>query len=236
MKTKTKSIRLSPSKISLFNDCPRCFYDAEHGIKRRPRGIFPSLPGGIDRVLKTYFDVYRQAGAMPPEVDNDILIGLHLFEDQAHLNRWRNWRTGLTVAFEAELEGVTLIGAIDDLLYDPATNKYSPFDYKTKGSRPKDNGSQYYQTQLDCYALMLGMNGYTPSGKAYLCYVWPETVNNSAETFEISRAMPFSFGVQTFQISADPKRAHKLIYDAVSLLSGERPERSADCEYCQYLS
>jgi len=47
-------IRLSPSSLNLFLECPRCFWlDKNKGIKR-PRGIFPSLPSGMDSVIKKY--------------------------------------------------------------------------------------------------------------------------------------------------------------------------------------
>ena len=36
----------------------------------RPRGIFPSLPSGMDRVIKTYFDHYR--GSLPPELVGEV--------------------------------------------------------------------------------------------------------------------------------------------------------------------
>jgi len=61
-------IRLSPSSLNLFLECRRCFWlDKNKGIKR-PRGIFPSLPSGMDSVIKKYFDSYRLNSDMPPEM------------------------------------------------------------------------------------------------------------------------------------------------------------------------
>jgi hypothetical protein len=37
---------------------------------QRPRGIFPSLPGGMDIVIKKYFNKYR--GSLPPELSGKI--------------------------------------------------------------------------------------------------------------------------------------------------------------------
>ncbi|MBM3206912.1 MAG: hypothetical protein FJZ43_04810, partial [Candidatus Staskawiczbacteria bacterium] len=60
----TKPIKLSPSKLNLFLECHLCFWLSEHGV-HRPSGPFPSLPGGMDRKLKIYFDKYRKEGKLP---------------------------------------------------------------------------------------------------------------------------------------------------------------------------
>jgi len=81
-----KPIKLSPSKLNEFNACSRCFYDAYTlGIKK-PRGIFPSLPGGLDRVLKVYFDKFR--GTLPPELKGKLPGAL--MTDMEKMNKWRN--------------------------------------------------------------------------------------------------------------------------------------------------
>ena len=62
------SFKLSPSTLNVFLDCPRCFWlDKVKNIKR-PRGIFPSLPSGMDRAIKVHFDSFRTKGILPPEL------------------------------------------------------------------------------------------------------------------------------------------------------------------------
>src|SRR3989344_3937655 len=69
--TKGGTIRLSPSTgLNLFRDCPRCFWLHYNKNVHRPRGIFPSLPGGMDLVLKDYFDQFR--GSLPPELEGKV--------------------------------------------------------------------------------------------------------------------------------------------------------------------
>src|SRR3989338_6659737 len=58
-------IMLSPSALNLFLECARCFWLEKVKKIKRPRGIFPSLPGGMDRIIKTYFDSYRSQ-VIPP--------------------------------------------------------------------------------------------------------------------------------------------------------------------------
>ena len=208
-------MQLSPSKLSVLRDCRRCFWLENKAGVKRPRGIFPSLPGGIDRILKPYYDSCRPK--LPEELG--FLRGYELFSDQATLNKWRNWRSGLTCV----VSGVKIIGALDDCLVD-ASGAYVPLDYKTKGSSPKDDGSQYYQTQLDCYNLMLQENGFRIADRGVLVYYWPTTTDNKV----------FNFGVKHFTIECSAASAVGVINNAVAVLSGPMPMASENCEYCRY--
>lgn len=220
----SKAINLSPSKLNLFNECPRCFWDAYAAKCPRPRGIFPSLPGGMDRVFKDYADRFR--GTLPPMLDErvrGVLMG-----DIAKLNQWRNWRTGLTY-IDAERQ-IKLIGALDDCLIDG--DIYIPLDWKTKGSQPKDDGSQYYQTQLDCYNLMLSASGYRVADEGYLVYIYPELCESSIKT---AVQISVDFGVNIYRINCNTGRAKELVVWAAECLRGNRPDSSVDCEHCAYL-
>jgi hypothetical protein len=46
--------KLSPSSLSLLKECPRCFWLQFNKGIRRPSTVFPSLPGGMDRILKAF--------------------------------------------------------------------------------------------------------------------------------------------------------------------------------------
>ena len=213
--------RLSPTTgLALYNDCPRCFWLHFNKKIQRPRGIFPSLPGGMDLIIKDYFDNYR--GSLPKELNGKI-DGV-LMDDLATLNKWRNWRSGLT--YHSDKLDADLFGALDDCLVDGKT--YIPLDYKTRGSAPKDGDSEkYYQTQLDTYTLLLKENGYPTGDHAYLVYYYPDThhKNNSVR-----------FNIEPVRVRTDPARAMRLFTEAVKTLSGPVPESSDNCEYCAWLS
>jgi len=220
------AIRLSPSKLNLFNECPRCFHDAYSDSKcPRPRGIFPSLPGGMDLIMKKYVDNFR--GDLPPSLKRN-LPGV-LFGDLNKMNKWRHWRTGLTY-IDSE-NNITLIGALDDCLVDG--DVYMPLDWKTKGSRPKDDGSQYYQTQLDCYNLMLAAQGLKVRNEGWLVYIYPEPVKSMDAETELIIDIPFA--MLPFNIACDKERAKEIVIKAAECLRGVRPESSARCEHCMYL-
>ena len=81
--------KFSPSSLSLLKDCPRCFWlHFKKGIKR-PAGIFPSLPSGMDMILKAHFDKFRDKGELPPEL-NEINGKIKLFDDVELLKIWRS--------------------------------------------------------------------------------------------------------------------------------------------------
>jgi len=218
----TKSFQVSPSGLNLFKDCPRCFWLEKVRNIKRPRGIFPSLPSGMDRVIKDYFDRYRAKRTLPPELqDRKEFKDISLYEDHPQLERWRNWRTGLEY-FEGD---VRLFGALDDLLVKDGL--YIPFDYKTKGSPTnEEDATKYYQTQLDCYALMLEGNGFKTLGYGFLLYYSPKTVGEQGNV---------TFEIQPIKIETNVDRAKELFRKSAAIVNEPAPKASANCEYCGWL-
>lgn len=210
---------MSPSTLSLYKECPRCFWLQLNKKIARPRGIFPSLPSGMDIVIKKYFDKYR--GALPPELEGKI-DGV-LMDDMFLLNKWRNWRIGL--AYHDKERDAFLFGALDDCLVKStksefrSTKHYMPLDYKTRGFPPQDGASEiYYQHQLDAYKLMLSENGYRVTNHAYLIYYYPKEVKENGAVY---------FEVKPVKIETDKERIRKMFEDAVDLLNGELPKEHA---------
>jgi len=65
IKKQNNTYKLSPSALHLLDECPRCFWLTQHKLWKRPIGIFPSLPNGMDKILKEYFDLYRDKHLIP---------------------------------------------------------------------------------------------------------------------------------------------------------------------------
>ncbi|MDP3954037.1 MAG: PD-(D/E)XK nuclease family protein [bacterium] len=215
-----KLIRLSPtSGLNLYRDCPRCFWLAYNERVHRPRGIFPSLPGGMDLVIKDYFDNYR--GSLPPELEGKV-EGV-LMPDAKLMNTWRNWRTGLI--YRDEKINAELFGALDDCMV--LNDKYIPLDYKTRGSAPREGDSEkYYRTQLDSYSLLLEANGYPSADFAYLVYYYPKKVGKNGIV---------EFEVKPVKVEIDHERVRKLFEDAVNFLRKDplpAHHSRSTCEYC----
>lgn len=220
-KMKDGQIRLSPSTLNLFLECQKCFWlEQVRGI-HRPRGVFPSLPGGMDNLIKKYFDKYRLQGKLPPEIEGKI-DGV-LLADLDLLNKWRSWRTGLV--YKDIETGAILSGALDDLVVNPQKQLYMPFDYKTRGYDLKEDSSSFYQNQLNCYGLMLEANALPPADHGYLCYYIPKEVNEGGQV---------RFEITVKKMDINPGQAKKIFESAVQLLNEPMPISHSICEYCSW--
>lgn len=246
MKARTK---LSPSRLGTIRSCQKCFYiDMNYSISR-PRGIFPSLPSGMDGIFKIWFDGHREIkckkehienkeeckvclserpASLPFEVKNALssIKGIKLYPDQEKLNKMQNWRTGLNCTVNSMEVG----GAIDDLLIDSDGFHYV-FDFKTKGSEPKTDGAEYYQDQLNIYALMLEQNGFKMGKVGFLCYYYPTIVNISN-----SLGTEIVFSTKVCQLNVSAVDGRNTVIKAIELLAGPMPESGPECEYCQHLN
>ena len=221
-------MQLSPSALSIHKDCPRCFVLDRKLKTKRPRGIFPSLPGGMDRILKDWSDHRRfnNDGVLEP-LERDF-PNLVLFDDEALVNRWRNWRTGPKFT---DGKGNILTGAVDDVLVDG--DVLVPFDYKTKGSEPDDAYCEkYYQAQLDNYALMMQAEGYEVANYGILLYVWPKETGEWNAPLDHAVQMHFDF--KAFKLDVSTQRAEATFKSAIDLLNKRvLPAAGDDCEYCK---
>jgi len=213
-----KRIVLSPSALSLFLECPLCFWLEKNAGIKRPRGIFPSLPGGMDAAIKAYFDGYRIRGELPPEITGKVRG--KLFPESKILARWRSWRT-TELRYEDAALNAALSGALDDCLVEDGV--HIPVDYKTRGYDLKEDSATYYQTQLDCYCLILESSGYATGGFAYLIYYWPAEVREGGLV---------KFNVRPMKIETNIASAKKTFQDAVRLLRSPPPPAASVCEYC----
>jgi hypothetical protein len=214
--------QFSASTLNIFNNCPRCFwFDVNKDIKR-PRGIFPSLPGGIDKVLKPYFDLHRKNHTLPEGLA-DLPEGAKLFPDIELINKWRDWRTGLTYTSK---QGVKIIGALDDCLQ--IGGFVAPLDYKTRGSAPRDNGDsqKYYGLQLSLYSFLLKEYGLKVTGKGYLIYYYPTKAG------DLTR---IEFSTKMVVIDAQPKHFIDIMVAAIKVLKSDKPpDMTVGCEHCIY--
>lgn len=217
---------LSASKLNILRDCQKCFWFHMTKKIERPRGIYPSLPSGMDRIIKEYFDRYR--GDMPPELRGKV-PGV-LWGTKEDIGKLRQWQTGMKPIIQTPHGSVSLIGAIDDLSIDQGL--YASVDGKTKGSAYKGDTERYYQVNADVYSLMLRDTGRPPSQHSYFFYVWPEGIVGNAIV-----SLPMTFNFQVATITADPERAKAMICKATELLSTvgpEGPKAAEACEYCKF--
>lgn len=204
------------SALNLFKDCPRCFWLAMNG-KSRPSGIFPSLPSGMDIVLKKYFDKHRANGTVPDEIKE---TKAKLFSDNELLEVWKNNRKGLR--WEDPKTGFTLMGAVDEILIKG--KKLIVLDFKTRGFPLKEDTAMSYADQLATYVFLLRKNGYDVEDKAYLLFYHPLEVKGKS----------VDFNTDLVEIKVNVKDAEKLFKDAVKCLLGKEPKKHEECKWCNW--
>jgi hypothetical protein len=132
--------KLSPRRVNLFMECERCFWlHINEGVKR-PSGPFPSLPGGMDEMIKTHFDKFRERGHQPPELRESRVDAVPI-DDTQFLEDVREWQN--EPKYHDEENDVLLRGGVDDLL-QTSDGSIIVLDYKTRGYPPKTK----YQTTM----------------------------------------------------------------------------------------
>lgn len=215
-------IKISPSGISSLLECPRCLWLQVREGKKRPRGIYPSLPDGMDNVFKNYFDEYRLRGELPPEIDGKV--DGKLFDDAGQLKTWRDFnfgRGGIRATIpEYDME---LNGAIDELLVAP-DGRFVPFDFKTRGYPTKSDTHEHYRHQLDLYSLLFQKNCFEPADYGYLLFFWPRSYSLGMTNFK----------TDLVRMDVSPSRGMSVLKAAHDIVTAPMPLQAPTCEYCNY--
>jgi hypothetical protein len=211
------SFKLSSSALNLMQECPRCFWLTQHKVWKRPAGIFPSLPSGMDRILKTHFNKFMEKGQLPPEIcKNGECKNMKLFDDHELLAIWRSNFKG--IAYK-DKEGNILKGAVDNILMKG--KKLIVLDYKTRGYDLKEDTAEHYQLQLDIYNFLLRKEGYDTEDFSFLLFYVPKEVLETGEVI---------FDTTLVKMKVDVKKAEKVWKEAIKLLNGDCPKKT--CEWC----
>lgn len=218
---KQRTYSLSPSSLALFKECKRCFWlHINKGLKR-PSSAFPSLPSGIDKLIKEHFNHHLENGTRPLEL-SFLSDNINLFSDKEMLKKWManiEWR---------DEEGNRLNGRIDYLLEDENKNAIV-IDFKTKGSHVNENDEKniniFYKPQLEIYAYLIMKNNFNVNNYGYLLYFYPKSINEDGS---------FIFGMEGKQVSLNIMQAEKLFKEAIETLKGPLPESSKTCDFCSW--
>jgi len=155
---------------------------------------------------------------LPPEFKKHK-INAKLFDDLDLLEKWRNYKQG--ISFKDE-KGNILRGAIDNIL--KKGSKLIVLDYKTRGYELKEDTHEHYRHQLDIYNFLLRKNRYDTEDYSYLLFYYPDKVVENI----------FLFHTNLVKVDVDVSKAETLWKDALLLLDGPMPESSEECVYCKY--
>jgi len=207
--------RFAPSQLNLIHECPRCFWRAYVAGIPRPRGIFPGLPGAIDRLVQK--ETLKYAGKGKPH----------------WLLPWENEgviRPG-TKRLLIKTTNYTITGIYDDLV---VMNDESVIiiDYKTAAQPHSEmNTARYYQLQLNMYALLCEANGLKPADTGYIVYTTPYYLESQVGQDHFG----IGFKVTHVPLKVSATRARATIAQAMGICMGDKaPLASSNCEYCNF--
>lgn len=185
----------------------------------RPATPFPSLPSGMDRILKKHFDTFRDKRELPPELKK--LEGkVKLFDNARLLDEWRNNFKG--IQWE-DKNGNILRGAVDNILQK--RKKLIILDYKTRGFPLKEDTHKHYQDQMNVYNLLFRRNGYQTEDYSYLLFYYPNKVLKNGN---------IDFHVDVIEIKINVNAAEKLFKEALKTLGAPKPKSHKDCKFCKW--
>lgn len=212
---------LSPSRINQFADCERCFWlEVNEGLSQ-PSAPFPSLPIGLDKRLRDYFDRYRGTTTEPPELAA-LDADLQLVTDRQLLRDARAWDR--EPIYEADALDVRLRGAVDELLHT-GSGRLVVMDYKTRGFPPERPIPAYYRRQLQLYGLLLTATGEPVADFGVLLYFHPTRVHAGGKV---------RFETTCHRVPLSHEAATAWLQRAAETLEGPIPEPDSECDFCRW--
>ena len=218
--------QLSRSKLDLFLECPRCFYEDVVRGNGRPGGPAFTLNIAVDELFKREFDAYRVRQEPHPLFATAGLEAVPLQDPR--LGAWRRNFTG--VRWLDDETGWTLFGAVDDLWLG-ADGRVMVADYKATAKAEHVTAKTLhpaYRRQADVYQFLVAQQGLDVSDRAWFVYAnGLKTADGFHDTLRFDTRLVSYDGDRSWVL--DAFRA------AVSLVvSGQRPDPGAECPWCRF--
>jgi len=213
METENKKIWISHSGLDILYRCPRCFWLKYRRGINQPEGIASRLADRFDRILKSYFNLFRPLGELPPMIQGKIEGKLE--------NPFRE------TYFYSINEQYGFLAKLDECVVNDQSEKV-PVDFKTSSSDPRQRTEVFpaYQHQMDEFAFLLEQNRHKTAGFGYLVYVYP------AESDQLHMGFPMI--VHVVKLSTHPETVLERLQEGTAVLDGPLPEPSADCPFCRW--
>lgn len=203
--------KLSPSKLNMLMDCPRCFWRAMVQKVEFPGGPMAGIVMKIDSIIKHYFNKYREKNQLPPIIKGQVKGRL-----AKNMPKTLNYE---------ESKDIIITGRPDDYL-EIEDGKIVAFDHKTKSSPPEEV-HEAHQLQMDIYSYLLIKNGYPTANKAYLAYYYP----NECDIHD-----GLDMGCKVVEVKTSPERAKRIINQAIKVLEMKTaPKAGKECEVCGFV-
>ena len=220
---------LSRTKIDLFLECRKCFYNEMVKGVRRPHGPPMALNNAIVFVIKN--DLEKQKNIKKRHSIFDFVEKEISFADHPKLGDWKNIFKG--IRFVHKNTNFELFGAIDDLWFNKNDNTYSVVLIKASSKKEKvtlDNVPKSYWRQLSFYNYLLKMNGIKASNKGFIVY------NNAQKNSEKFQSKLF-FETDVFCNILDCEWIEEILDEIYKILQdNNHPPPSKNCKFCEYVN
>lgn len=205
-------IWLSHTGIEGLKRCPRCFWLQYIKGIYQPEGIVSRLANRFDKVLKNYFDTYRNTQTLPPMIQDKIEGRLQNPFQEVYWVSIDN-----KYGFKGKLDEC-IIGR---------NGKHIPLDFKTSSSDPRERTTlEAYQSQIDAYLFLLKQNNKNVADFGYLMYVYPD------QGADLHNKFPMVIHIQ--KLRGNPSKTVEKIAKAIRVLEGKIPQPSPSCPFCNY--
>lgn len=219
---------LSRSKLSLFMECPKCFYLDLHCRIRRPSGPPFSLNNAVDLLLKREFDAHRAAGTIHPLMASSGIDAVPFAHPE--IDHWRTRKGGLRAIHEET--GFEAYGLPDDLWIENGTGNLIVADYKATAKAAQvsleADWQISYKRQVEFYQWVLRGMGFPVSDTAWFVYC-----NGDVSLSSFDASLKFNFTMIPYVGNTD--WIEPALRDAAqTYLLEEIPEPSESCTYCKY--
>ena len=224
---KAEAFKLSRSKISLFLNCPRCFYlDRRLGIGRPPGFPF-NLNSAVDALLKKEFDLHRAKEKAHPLMEKYGIDAVP-FQDP-RMDEWRDSLRG-GIQYLHKETNLLLTGGVDDVWVKPK-GELIIVDYKSTSKKEEVNLDAdwqiEYKRQMEIYQWLFRKNDFAVSKTGYFVYCNGVT---DKEAFDGK----LEFDIKIIPYTGDDSWIEGTIFEIKKCLDGEMPEAHPDCDYCNY--
>ena len=221
--------RLSRSKISLYMECPRCFYIDNRLGTARPPGYPFNLNSAVDALLKKEFDSHRSAKTSHPLMKAYGLDAIPF--DHPRMDEWRDaLKRGVQCSHVPT--GLLISGGVDDVWVRP-DGELIIVDYKatSKERKIEELDQEWhigYKRQIEIYQWLFRQNGFKVSNTGYWVYA---NADKDKEAFDGK----LEFELTLVPYEGDASWMGSTILNIKTCLdSGALPAPAPDCDYCRY--
>mgnify|MGYP001218746772 CR=1 FL=1 len=207
--------------VAMPDFCSRCFWIKLKALNKLPWQIFPGIFSSIDAYTKHCVHAMISPDVPLPE-------WLKKMGDVVGYEKVPHWSK---LKYEDQKNGITLTGAMDDILVCRDSSRIIP-DYKTaKHTDNQDKLFPMYEAQINGYALL-----YDPKAKLFIVYMSPVTDEETAAKNIGASGFSLSFTAEPIPLKNDKAIVERLFARTRDIYEMKQaPVGLTGCKDCESL-